>query len=82
MTHSQRIRQLQTIVHRFHGIFGHHDLMMGDLRQRVGGVHSVDCVVILALARNVPIVAGLLDAIDRLQAFVGVVEDLRGKYKL
>lgn len=76
MTQSQWIRQFQVIVHRFHGIFGHHNLMVCNLRQRVSGFHSVGCVLVFSLGRNVAIVAGLLNTVDGLKAFVGIVKDL------
>lgn len=77
MAQSLCARQLQTLVDRFHRVFGHHDHVVCDLGQRVGRFDGIRGVFVLSLGRDVAIVAGLLDAVNGFEAFVRVVEDLR-----
>lgn len=76
MAQSVWIGQLQVIVHWLHGISGHHNFVVCNLGKRISGFHRIYCVFVFALCGYVAIVAGLFDAIDRLEAFVGIVEDL------
>lgn len=76
MAQPQWIWQFQVIINRFDWIFGHHNLMMGNLRKWISGFHGIDGILEFSFGGNVAIVAGLFHAIDGLQAFVGIVENL------